>query len=183
MKENMKTGFVVILLAVARLDLSAASTPGGQERGTLLPTGKRITPLAAPGSTLESLNPGLAAFPGYVAGQAISSVVSPDKKTMLVLTSGFNRVNGTDGKPIPEASNEYVFVYDISTHTANKKQVLQVPNTFAGIAFSPDGKRFFVSGGKDDNVHTYSVGRAGVWEEDGDPIKLVPNCVNKRINL
>ena len=136
-----------------------------------LPTGKRITPLATPGSQMQSLNPGLPDFPAFIAGQALSVATSPDSKTLLVLTSGYNRNNGPDGKAIKEASEEYVFVYDISTQQPRKTQVLKVPDTFAGIAFSPDGSRFFVSGGKDDNLHTFSRSN-GQWDEDGAPIPL-----------
>ena len=143
-----------------------------QDASRLLPTGKRITPLATPGSTLVSLNPGLKDFPHFVAGQAISTAVSPGHRILLVLTSGFNRNNDANGKVIDDASEEYVFVYDISTPTARQTQVLKVPDTFAGIAFAPDGKRFFVSGGKDDNVHTYSTTAGGAWMEDATPIAL-----------
>ncbi len=138
----------------------------------LLPTGKRITPLAAPGAHFELLNPGLKEFPQYVAGQAMSTAISPDKKTLLILTSGFNRINGEDGKPIPDASEEYVFVYDISAGVPRKKQVVKVPNTFAGIAFAPSGRSFFVSGGTDDNLHTYQLNNSGEWQENGEAIKL-----------
>ncbi len=148
-----------------------AASDNDDQAAVLLPTGKRITPLAAPGATLQSLNPDLPAFPHYLAGQAMSTAIGPDKKTLLVLTSGFNRINGPDGKPIPSASNEYVFVYDVSAHTPHKTQVLQVPDTFAGLAFSPGGDRFYVSGGKDDNVHTYSLHSAD-WQEDLPPIPL-----------
>ncbi len=139
---------------------------------TLLPTGKRITPLAAPGAHLQLLNPGLNTFPRYVAGQAMSTAISPNGQTLLVLTSGFNRINDNDGKRIPEASEEYVFVYDISAGEPRKIQVLKVPNTFAGIAFAPSGKSFYVSGGTDDNLHSYALGFDNKWAEQGAPIRL-----------
>jgi YVTN family beta-propeller protein len=139
---------------------------------TLLPTGKRITPTAVPGSHFELLNPGLKDFPQFVAGQAMSTAVSPDGKTLLILTSGFNRINGKDGKPIANASEEYVFIYDISENQTHKKQALKVPNTFAGIAFSTSGKNFYVSGGTDDDLHTYVLGSDGKWNEEGSAIKL-----------
>ncbi|MGA8026726.1 MAG: bifunctional YncE family protein/alkaline phosphatase family protein [Bryobacteraceae bacterium] len=47
-----------------------------------------------------------------------------------------------------------------------------MPNTFAGIAFSPDSMSFYVSGGKDDDLHTFSIGPAGKWIESGQPIAL-----------
>ncbi len=45
-----------------------------------------------------------------------------------------------------------------------KKQALPVPNTFNGIAWHPNGNAFYVSGGRDDNVHVFV--RAGdAWAE------------------
>jgi YVTN family beta-propeller protein len=158
----------VLLLLLASV---ALAFPSDDDGGQLLPTGKRITPLATPGSQMQSLNPGLLDFPAFVAGQALSEATSPDCKTLLVLTSGYNRNNGPDGKPIKDASEEYVFVYDISEQQPRKTQVLKVPDTFAGIAFSPDGSSFYVSGGKDDNLHTFSLSN-GKWDEDGSPIAL-----------
>ena len=62
-------------------------------------TGQQISPLAVEGSKFENLNPDLADNPNWLAGQAVTSVVSPDKKTLLVLTSGYNRVFRSDGTP------------------------------------------------------------------------------------
>jgi hypothetical protein len=106
--------------------------------GELLPTGVRVTPEAAEGALLQPLNPDLPALPDFVAGQAVTTAVSPDGQMLLVLTSGYNRNNAPDGKSLPVASNEYVFVYDISGHRPVKRQVLQVPNTFNGIAWHPN---------------------------------------------
>ncbi|MBV8352127.1 MAG: phosphoesterase, partial [Verrucomicrobia bacterium] len=137
-----------------------------------LPTGKQITPMAVPGSTFQLLNPGLTGFPGFVASGAISTAVSPDQSTLLVLTSGYNLMFGPDGKPRREDSQEYIFIYDLSSTSPLQRQVLKVPNTFAGLAFDPQGKGFYVSGGKDDNVHTYSRQEDGIWSESGTPISL-----------
>jgi YVTN family beta-propeller protein len=142
------------------------------ERQTLLPTGKRITPLANRGAHFETLNPELRGFPHYLAGQAVSTAVNPAGDTLLILTSGFNRIKGSDDKPIDDASQEYVFVYEITGRAPRKKQVLKVPNTFAGIAFAPYGERFYVSGGKDDNLHTFAKNATGKWNEEGAPIQL-----------
>ena len=56
---------------------------------------QQITPLAPYDSTFEPLVPGAAilpAYPDWQVGQAVSSVVSPDGNTLLILTSGFNRI-------------------------------------------------------------------------------------------
>ena len=132
--------------------------------GELLHTGMRITPTAASGAVFQSLNPDLPDLPDYTAGQAVGTALSPDGQTLLVLTSGYNRVNGANGSRVAQWSNEYVFVYDVSGKVAVKKQALPLPNTFNGIAWHPDGSAFYVSGGRDDNVHFFA--RAGdLWAE------------------
>src|SRR5690242_14056562 len=115
-------------LLLAGTAVAAPAGPGGQ----FVPTGQRITPRAAPGAVFQALNPGLAALPGFTAGQASAVALSPDRKTLLILTSGFNRNSGADGKRVDALSNEYVFVYDVAGKAPVKRQVLQVPNTFLG---------------------------------------------------
>lgn len=136
-----------------------------------MPSGQLITPLAPAGAKFSRLNPGLKDFPDYTVGQAVKTAISPDGNTLLVLTSGFNRLNDEHGHRVIADSNEYVFVFDVSEGKLRQKQVLQVPNTFFGLVFSPDGNRFFVSGGMDDDVHVFSRAN-GVWAESGTPIAL-----------
>jgi DNA-binding beta-propeller fold protein YncE len=133
----------------------AAATP------EYTPTNQRLTPTAAPGAIFQPLNPDLASAPDYAAGQASAAVVSPDGKTLLILTSGFNRMFGADGKPIPDQSTEFVFVYDIAGAAPVKRQVIAVPDSFIGLAFAPAGDRFFVSGGVDDDVLEFVAGANG----------------------
>jgi YVTN family beta-propeller protein len=133
-------------------------------KGESIPTGVDITPEAARGALFQALNPDLATRPDFVAGQAVTTVTSPDGKTLLVLTSGYNRNNDAAGARIAAESNEYVFVYDIAGQTPVKRQVLQVPNTFVGMAWNPNGQEFYVSGGRDDNVHIYAEA-GGAWAE------------------
>jgi len=140
---------------------------------TIPNSGQRITPTAPTGATFSPLNPGLADNPQYLAGQAVTSVVSPDGKTLLVLTSGYNLVNSSSGAMIPSDSTQFVFIYDISQYKPVQKQVIQVPNTYSGIVFDPSGAAFYVSGGVDDDVHLYSLGANGMWSEQADsPILL-----------
>ena len=120
--------------------------------------GQQITPLAPQGSRFEPLNPDLPDRPDWLAAQAVTSVLSPDHKTLLVLTSGYNRVYTTGVPPPPYPwygpdSNEYVFIYDISAPMPVKKQVVQIANTYSGMVFDPSGKAFYVAGGVNDNVH------------------------------
>src|SRR5262249_14552881 len=101
----------------------------------------------------------------------VTSTGSPDGQTLLILTSGYNRNSAPDGKNIPGASNEYVFVYDVSGNKPVKRQVLHVPNTFNGISWHPSGQPFYVACGVDDNVHIFAL-QAGSWREEGNPIAL-----------
>jgi DNA-binding beta-propeller fold protein YncE len=132
----------------------------------LLPNmGQQITPLAPQDSRFEGLNPDLTNKPDWLVGQAVTTVVSPDRKTLLVLTSGFNRIWDASNKISGPDSHEYVFIYDISTSTPVKKQVVQIPNTYNGIVFDPSGEAFYVAGGVDDNVHIITRSTGGTWRE------------------
>ena len=141
------------------------------ESTAVLPTGMTITPMAATGSFYVPLNPGLADFPDYVAGQPQTTALSPDAKTLLVLTSGYNRMNDASGREVKRDSNEYVFVFDVSGGKPVKMQTLPVPNTFNGMAWNPNGNEFYVSGGVDDDVHVFAM-QNGKWNESGAPIVL-----------
>lgn len=134
-----------------------AAAPAFVNSGELLPTGKRITPQALPGSWFASLNPNLKDLRDFTAGQASAMALAPDGDKLLVMTSGYNRNYGPDGKAIPELSNEYVFVYDVSGPLPVKQQVIQVPNTFQGLAWHPNGNRFLITGGVDDVVYDYEL--------------------------
>ena len=155
----------------ATLTITVIDAPPAQ---TLPNLGQQITPLAPPNSRFEPMNPDLPDNPAWLAGQAVTTVVSPDSKTLLVLTSGYNRVYNANGTPFKLSdSKEYVFIYDISKYTPIKKQVVQIPNTYSGIVFDPSGKAFYVSGGMGDfpfdkagdNVHIVALGADGTWVE------------------
>ena len=139
-----------------------------------------ITPLAPAGSQFQQLNPDLPDNPAWLATHAATTAISPDGGTMLVLTSGYNRVfdDGSNSLTTWENpdSNEYVFVYDISSGAPIKKQVLQVPITYFGIAWDPTSTNtnpvgnntaahFYVSGCSWDAVHVYSY-TGSQWAED-----------------
>ncbi len=136
-----------------------------------VPSGQTVTPLAPAGATISTLNPGLKDFPSYTVGQAVKTVLSPDGRTLLVLTSGYNRLNNAQGLREAADSNEYVFVFDATGDRLRQTQVFEVPNTFVGLAFAPDGNHFYVSGGVDDNIHVFTKVNH-VWAEDDQPIAL-----------
>jgi YVTN family beta-propeller protein len=158
---------IIFIFAVGGLITSSAA------QQSIPNTGQKITPLAPTDSTFVPLNPGLADHPEYLAGQAVTSITSPDGNALLVLTSGYNKLHSASGAVVPADSTQFVFVYDISQGRAVQKQVIQVPNTYSGIVFDPSGSAFYVSGGVDDNVHAFSLGENGTWSEaTGSPIAL-----------
>jgi len=169
-------GLSIAAIAFILCGCSGGSGSSVSSAQSLPNMGQQITPLAPPGAGFETLNPGLPDKPDWLVGQAVTTVVSPDNKTLLVLTSGYNRVyTSTPSTPYPwytPDSNEYVFVYDISANTPVKKQVLKVPNTYNGIVFDPSGKAFYVAGGVDDNIHIFTRIADSTWGEAVSPLAL-----------
>ncbi len=171
LKSFCRVIFLCLCPLVGLNSLPLLAQEPSSSKPEMLPTGMMITPTAAKGSIFQPLNPDLPDLPQFTVDHPVSSAVSPDGGTLLILTSGFNRNQGPDGKRIAAQSSEYVFVYDIRQQPAVKKQVLKVPNTFAGLAWNPDGKHFYVSGGGNDNVHVFSWAD-GKWSEFPAPIAL-----------
>ncbi len=130
-----------------------------------LPTGQTLTPLAAPGARFEPLVTRVGPLPDYIADGAAAIAVSPKRDEMLVLTSGFNRVNDPKGNLSLLQSQQFIFVYRIDAKGATRTQTLTVINSYSGIAWRPDGNGFIVAGGVDDNVHVFVRGATGFAEK------------------
>ena len=138
---------------------------------SVLPTGVFVTPLATPGSTFEPLSTGLRADGSADANGAISTALSSDGETLLVLTSGYNKNFNTEageeiiypvldpltGQPTDTTTrnSEWVFIFDVSSGQLAKQQQLNLPNAFSGLVWAPTGDRFYVSAGIDDRVYVY----------------------------
>ncbi len=156
-----------------------------------LPTGMHITPAAARGAIFSALRPGLPAQSNLTVGYAVSTAISPDGNTLLILTSGYNIIYDPQGRAIPATSTEYVFVFDISSNPPRQVQVLQVARAFDGLAWNPNGNEFYVSGGEEDSLHIFARSTAGspsrgtapatapgkalgteIWREDTPPVSL-----------
>jgi DNA-binding beta-propeller fold protein YncE len=148
---------VLALLATLAAGAALAETP------EFTPTGQFITPRAARGSIFQPLNPHLTDDPGYTAGQASAVALSPDGRTLLILTSGYNLNFAADGQAEPALSEEYVFVFDVSGPSPIQRQAILIPNTFLGLAWSPSGDRFYVSGGVDDVAYEYARNPRGEY--------------------
>jgi len=137
----------------------------------LLPTGQAITPTAAPLSRFQTLKPGVPGFPNYEMGYAVSTAVSPDGATLLVLTSGHTQMNDAKGQKDKNASMEFIFVFDIAKGEPRQVQAIPILHAFGGIVWNPDGNEFYVGGGVDDVVYTFAK-KMNAWTESGAAIPL-----------
>ena len=83
------------LLGATILGGTMALPMAGAEAANLpLPDGQYITPTAINGSVQQLLNPGLAAYPNFVAGEAVRSQLSPDGTTLAIICAGQNSLVG-----------------------------------------------------------------------------------------
>ena len=146
-----------------------------------------MTPLAAPGSTMQRLVTGLRADGSADASGAMATALSPDERTLLVETSGYNyqyyQPNGREiqfplrdpltGAISRKTSNltQWVFVYRVDCGAPKVVQRISIPNAFVGLAWAPDGSRFYVSGGVDDRVLVYAR-RGGSFVFDAPAVLL-----------
>ncbi|MDE2562005.1 MAG: bifunctional YncE family protein/alkaline phosphatase family protein [Sphingomonadales bacterium] len=121
-----------------------------------MPTGQVLTPTAAPGASFEPLVTRIGPAPQTVADGAAAIAVSPDKRQMLVLTSGFNRYVGPDGKIMRDQSQQFVFRYAIGPRGARWVETVAVPNSYGGVAWRNDGRGFVVGGGVDDVLYLFA---------------------------
>ena len=137
----LTTAALLALSAHASLQERHVDRDDDEPNGVALPTGQYVTPTAVRNSVVQYLNPGLPAYPDFVAGEAVRSQLSPD------------------GTVDVASSTQFVFLYNVEG--ANKSrplltQVLKQPNAHVGLVFSPDGNTLYAAGGNDDAVYVYT---------------------------
>ncbi|HTV75310.1 MAG TPA: beta-propeller fold lactonase family protein [Candidatus Acidoferrales bacterium] len=149
-------------------------TVGGPPQGpAFVPDGQFITATVTPGSVFQPLSTGLRADGTANAAEAVTTALSPDGTRLLVLTSGYNEnfytetgtpiiypvLDPTTGLPTttttPKA--EWVFVFDVTKGIPQKLQQINIPDTYDGLAWDPNGGRFYVSGGGDDRIYAFKL--------------------------
>jgi DNA-binding beta-propeller fold protein YncE len=170
MRVWVKACLCVVLGAVVS-NAALAQHATGAPAPVALPTGQSITPLAAPGAHYTPLVTRVGPHPDTVADGAAAVAASPDGRTLLVLTSGFNRFNNQDGSLDAPQSQQYIFVYGMSGGGATWRQSIPIPNAFFGLAWRPDGRGFYVSGGVDDAIVAFERGPHG-FAQSGAAIAL-----------
>src|SRR5262249_6672189 len=92
--------FAVALL-IPFVTLSVRGDRGRETPRLRVAPGQFITPFAARGATVEPLHTDLRADTNADGANAVSSAISPDGSTLLILTSGYNNsFFHEDGSPI-----------------------------------------------------------------------------------
>jgi YVTN family beta-propeller protein len=124
-----------------------------------VPSGQFVTPTAIKGSVQQLLNPGLTAYPNFIAGEAVRSRLSPDGTTLAIITAGQNSLYKPDGTVDAAASTQFIFLYNVEGANKAKPALIQVikqVNAHVGLVFSPDGNTLYAAGGADDAVYVYT---------------------------
>src|SRR5215475_14263575 len=112
---TLLTAMVIAALTVAlSLRVRAQSPDPANAAAFQTATGQYITPTAMRGSVQQLLNPGLPAYPNFVAGEAVKSQLSPDGTTMAVITAGHNSLDKPDGTLDTTNSTQYIFIYNVA---------------------------------------------------------------------
>lgn len=161
-----------ITVALALLCTGLAHGSMAMAADDVLPTGQRITPLAAPGSRMMALDPEIAELPGLKLGFAVNAVLSPDRTQLAIVTAGTNSLAGPDGKPLnPKATGDFIVIYDVTGSTPRRSATIDIPASYGGLAWSADGHRLHVATGVDDSVRAYAE-TGGKWSPIGAAVKL-----------
>ena len=147
----MKRGVFVGLVVAVTICGAGSAGPASGSDVPRTPAGWRVTP-AGHLLTVTS-GPGLSG-PWGVA-------LSPDGRHALVTSSG------------QAVQDETLEMFDIDTRARTDVRVMnghRGHSVFYGVAFSPDGRRAWASGGGQDVLHSYHVTPAGRFVPDGpDP--------------
>lgn len=145
---------VATLAAVVALAAPALARDIDDDDAGATPTGFSITPLTAKGAALTplgKLDPANPASPNVTNPSAMAA--SPDGRIVAVLTAGFNGLATADGKPDRAHSTERLILFRPNPRgPATRLAEVQLPASFAGIAWSPDGKRIAATLGVGDAV-------------------------------
>jgi YVTN family beta-propeller protein len=150
------------------------------------PPGLYITPKVLANAVQQDLNPGLTNYPNFVAGEAVKAMVSPDSKTLAILTAGMNSLYDSTGVVDKAASTQFLFLYDISGVNKTSpvlKQVIQQLNAHVGLAWAPDSQTVYAAGGCDDAVYAYSNNGTSFMPKATISLGHAPNgCVSNAAN-
>jgi YVTN family beta-propeller protein len=174
--------------AVPHLAHAQRDAPADRDGALQLATGQYITPVAMAGAVQQALNPGLAGYPNFVAGEAVRSQLSPDGTTLAIICAGQNSLYMPSNTGTIDAANstQYIFLYNVAG--ANKRnpklsQVIQQANSHVGLVWSTDGNTLFAAGGNDDAVYVYTRSAAAFTAAGTIALGHTSTHANKGIGL
>src|SRR5690349_173647 len=105
-------------IAATAVQVAPLAHADSQDRSRALPiqipSGQYITPTYLRGAVQQFLNPQLPAYPNFVAGEAVKSQLSPDGKTLAVISAGQNSLYEPDGTVDTAASTQFIFIYNVA---------------------------------------------------------------------
>jgi YVTN family beta-propeller protein len=175
-----------IVLAWTILLFASIANAQDDDEKSPTPPGLYITPTALPNAVQQVLNPGLTNYPNFAAGEAVKAVVSPDGKTLAILTAGMNSLYDTNGNVDTTASTQFLFLYDISGANKTKpalKQVIQQLNAHVGLVWAPNSQTLYAAGGCDDAVYVYASNGTSFLQSAKISLGHAPNgCISNAAN-
>jgi hypothetical protein len=118
-KQKFRALLKVAILASAAQIVMPAHAEHERSGAVRLATGQFITPTFIRGAVQQFLNPGLPAYPNFVAGEAVRSQLSPDGTTLAVITAGQNSLDKPDGSLDTANSTQYIFIYNVAGANKN----------------------------------------------------------------
>jgi YVTN family beta-propeller protein len=148
------TASATLVLFGAGASLAGATGVYGPNGGPgFLPTGQYLNATAAPGSSYQRLATGLRSDGNADADSAMSSALSPDGKTLLVLTSGFNATLSYENR-------QPILIPTIDPITGKPGTQTTNPNGYPPLAngtFESEGNGPSFLGGQAEWVFVYDV--------------------------
>jgi DNA-binding beta-propeller fold protein YncE len=187
--ELLQAGVLASAMLLTPLVASAQlnTTIDGNDGKLPTPPGLFVTPTAPLiGAIQQNLNPGLANYPNFVAGEAVKVVLSPDGVTLAILTAGQNSLVNATGAVDAAASTQFIFLYNVAGANKTKPvltQVIQQLNAHVGLVWAPNSQVFYATGGCDDAVYAYTKTNATFALSSKIALGHAPNgCVSNAAN-
>ncbi|MDQ6838481.1 MAG: YncE family protein, partial [Actinomycetota bacterium] len=157
MRRSTVTACSVTLVAAVSTVVLVPRVAESERFGTVTPAGWRVDPA---GSQI-SVDRNERGFQG-----PLGSALSPDGRRLLSVSSGAARIDSTDLFDLGARRRESFVPYDATKAPGEA--------VFYGVAWSPDGRKAWASGGGQNVVHVYNVDASGITETGQVPAPFFP---------
>ena len=136
------SSYLPVALILAGVALAPATAAAATRRAPVTPSGWSVRPAGAQISIARST-------PGFQG--PLGSALSPSGQKLLSVSSAATRINSADLFDLRSRRRTGTVAYDSRRGTGEA--------VFYGVTFSPGGKRAWASGGGQNVVHAYAVGK------------------------